>query len=266
MGQVSIIFYQTTSIRGIYYYNHATSSTYSSPYVVITFQPARSVSDASVSLSVCSRKTSPHLLYICSFCVSFVLPLQPDRMRSFVPIVLSLILGMVLSQELGVTPLEKDEEHGQLRRKLCSPSIFLNKSNYAPGETIQPTVSVCAYAVEWFGIWQAGTNPYTASALNWQYTCGGQTCAYPLNPGLYIYDLNWLSGSNFWPLPYGSYQVYYNSAFGSLIGPQFTVGAPTHFRPVGTGTSAPVAVNTRRPAFRSLWNPEEEDEQKLLWH
>jgi len=168
-------------------------------------------------------------------------------MRSFVPIVLSLILGTALSHEL-VTPLEKDEQQNKrsfgnipvepvvvdhtLRRQMCTPSVSTTKTSFAVGEEVLVTVNICQSAVEWFGIWPAGSNPTSSPAANWQYTCGGQSCAsaYPVGQpvGGFRYGFNRsIQGAGGWPLSGGTYQVYYHSVFGTLGGQQFSIGTST---------------------------------------
>jgi len=165
-------------------------------------------------------------------------------MRSFVPIVLSLILGTALSHEL-VTPLEKDEQQDhQLRRQLCNPSATTYKTSFAVFEDIKVVLNICVSTVEWFGIWPAGSNPATNPAVNWQYTCGGQFCASPQNTGGFLFALNEnTEGSSSWPLR-GTYDVYYHSATGTVSGPRITVGGASS--PVAPAP-APVAVPAPAP-------------------
>jgi len=172
-------------------------------------------------------------------------------MRSFVPIVLSLILGTALSHEL-VTPLEKDEQQDhQLRRQLCTPSASTDKTNYGVGEDIRVTLNICQASVEWFGIWQVGTSPGSSNSVNWQYTTGGQSNNGAQSAGGYIYAMNGnTEGSSSWPLV-GNYQVYYLSSRGPVIGPQFSIGGGSS--PVAPAPS-PVAIPTA-PAPTPASNP-----------
>jgi len=166
-------------------------------------------------------------------------------MRSFVPIVLSLILGTALSHEL-VTPLEKDEQQDhQLRRQLCSSTVSTSKTTYAVGEDILVTLNICQSNVEWFGIWPVGANPATSPAVNWQYTCGGQSCASAQSVGAFIFGMNaQTEGAGGWPLS-GTFQVYYHSGFGTVGGAQFSIGSASS--PVAPAP-APVAPPAPTPA------------------
>lgn len=151
-------------------------------------------------------------------------------MRSFVAVLFSLLVAPTLAELIGpynVTEIDQ-AEHGNLRRRACSPSVSLTKGGYGSGEQVQVILNICqSTGYEWFGIYQAGANPGSSPALNWQFTCGGQACAAPQNLGGYLFgmDANTVSiGSASWPLPNGSYVVWYHSAFGSSVSSAFTIG------------------------------------------
>lgn len=167
-------------------------------------------------------------------------------MKSFIPFLLSLFfLGSALSQEL-ISPV--DEGH----RGLCSPAISTQKASFAVGESIKPTVTICSpVAVEWLGIYQAGSFPPGANAANWQYTCGGQACKSPQETGTFIFEMSGpTAGALAWPLPEGSYQVFYMSGSGVVPGTTFTVGsapAPLTSPPTPSPTPPPTPPPTPSP-------------------
>jgi len=172
-------------------------------------------------------------------------------MRSFVPILLSLILGTALSHEL-VTPLEKDEQQDhQLRRQLCSNTVSTTKTSYAVGEDVLVTLNICQSRVEWFGIWPVGSNPATSPSVNWQYTCGGQSCASAQSVGAFRYGMNFQTeGAGGWPLR-GTYQVYYHSVFGTVGGQQFSIGSAPAPAPIPATTTCSPSIQVDAFCFNS---------------
>jgi len=140
----------------------------------------------------------------------------------------------------------KQSNHLRSRRLQCSPSASVTKGAFAAGEDILVTLNICQPATEWFGIWPAGTAPGSVPAVNWQFTCGGQSCASPQNVGGYLFGLNGNTvsrGSSTWPLPSGSYIVYYNSAFGTFSTATFSVVGGSS--PSVPAAPIPVATNTQ---------------------
>merc|ERR1711935_1152430 len=147
--------------------------------------------------------------------------------------------GTALSQEL-ITTIEKGH------RGLCSPSIQADKSSYVSGESIKPIVTICSSNVEWIGVYVKGTYPGSANAVNWQYTCGGQTCATSQSVGTFQFEMfGPTAGSMGFPLPNGSYQVFYMSAAGVISGGSFTYGY---------SVASPVV--SKGPTFRALYEEE----------
>jgi len=123
---------------------------------------------------------------------------------------------------------------------------------------VQVIINICqASGAEWFGMYQAGSNPASAPAVNWQFTCGGQSCARPQNVGGYLFgmDGNTVSiGSSSWPLPGGSYIVYYHSAFGSFPTATFSIAGSGGSVPVAQTPAPPVDTNQQN-IFQSLNRP-----------
>merc|ERR1711935_686911 len=129
-------------------------------------------------------------------------------------------------------------------RGLCSPSISADKTAYFSGESIKPIVTICSSAVEWIGVYAAGGFPGSANAVNWQYTCGGQTCATAQNTGTYQFEMFGPTvGSMSFPLTTGAYQVFYMSGSGVISGGTFTYGAVV----------ADDDTTSKGPTFRALY-------------
>lgn len=165
-------------------------------------------------------------------------------MRSFVTFLFVLLWASSLAEELTAQPeihpaiveivdqpaADADQSNlRQRRRRQCSPSVSLPKESYEAGEEVKVIINICqASSPEWFGIWPVGTSPGSSSAVNWQLTCGGQSCDSPQNIGGYIFGMNGYTvstGSSTWPLPSGSYLVYYISTLGIVSSPAFSIGA-----------------------------------------
>jgi len=166
-------------------------------------------------------------------------------MKSFVVALFALLCGHSLAELIGPYNVTGNDQastqHGNLRRRLCSPSVSVTKGTYASNEQIHVVINICQKSTpEWFGIYVAGTVPGRAPAVNWQFTCGGQSCFGPQNIGGYIFGLdgNTIStGSSSWPLPSGSYVIYYHSAFGSFSTATFSIGSGPSSLPDSSGSA-----------------------------
>jgi len=120
---------------------------------------------------------------------------------------------------------------------------FLDSSSYSSGQKIFVTITICSSATEWFGLWPAGTSPGSANSVNWQYTCGGQSCARAQSTGTFRFELSGATvGSQSWPLS-GSFQAFYISATspGIVSGPTLSIGSSSTpiFNPVPAPVTAP---------------------------
>ncbi|CAJ1945046.1 unnamed protein product [Cylindrotheca closterium] len=169
-------------------------------------------------------------------------------MKSYLSLFLALVFSAAVSAYETSDFTEQVtliEEHDQNERHLCSPSVRPIKSNFGVGEQIVAIVTVCGGGVEWMGMYSPSAGVFD-NAVNWQYTCGGQTCAVPMMANTYAYGFGPWSGM--WPLG-GTYKFQYHSTAGSVSSATFTVGG-------NSGNAVPPATGSRAPRY--LRAPEEE--------
>ena len=179
----------------------------------------------------------------------------PDKMKSFVAFLFTLLLSSAFAQEMVATPPmpeQKAVESNLRGRDLqsCRPTARLEGQCFGLGQTVNIYVTTCAASSpEWIGIFPAGILDFRA-AFAWKYVCGTQSCATIAPPGFRTVSFGYDSaGSTSWPLlPGRLYQVYVMT---STIGPlptatfQITAGFSCG-RPVVT----PPTTGSRGPTLR----------------
>ncbi|CAJ1946363.1 unnamed protein product [Cylindrotheca closterium] len=217
-------------------------------------------------------------------------------MRSFLPLLASLLLGATLSSALDedsqqqylrtnsiveggyvgpprlpadfipsdvdvkVTVLEQETIEAR-KLQTCTPTVLVQQSCYSTSDVkIIAEVKICSGVPdEWLGIFHP-TDTGFASALNFQYTCGGQACGgatgppdFFQSPTTYLYEFNaQTTGSEGWPLPVDSgYRLWYHSKSGSYGSNSFSVGncgGPVVAPPTAPPPTAPPPTAPSTPA------------------